>query len=188
MALTRKYLTGLGIEADKIDLIIDAHAETVTGLKTEIAEYKEKAEKATQLETENEQLKAQAGTDSEWKSKYEKEHSDFEAYKAEQEQKATAEAKVTAYKELLKANGVSEKLLDLIVRGTDLNTIELDEGKIKDSDKLSATIKEDYKDYITTQQGGGVSTENPPAGGGTPETDLGKLSMAEYIEARKKQK
>lgn len=187
MALTRKYLTGLGIEADKIDLIIEAHADTVSGLKAEIAESKEKAEKATELEAENEKLKAQIGTDSEWKEKFDKEHADFEAYKTEQEQKAIAETKITAYKELLKTNGVNEKLLDLIVKGTDLNTIELEEGKIKDSDKLSATIKEDYKDYITTQEGGGVQTETPPSSQAT-ETDLGKLSMAEYIEARKKQK
>lgn len=33
MALTRKFLAAMGIEADKIDSIIDAHTETVDALK-----------------------------------------------------------------------------------------------------------------------------------------------------------
>ena len=40
MALTRKCLSALGIEAEKIDEIISAHTETVDGLKDEIAKYK----------------------------------------------------------------------------------------------------------------------------------------------------
>ena len=45
MALTRKFLTALGIEADKVDEIINAHAETVDALKAERDTYKDKAEK-----------------------------------------------------------------------------------------------------------------------------------------------
>jgi hypothetical protein len=36
MALTRKFLSALGIEAEKIDEIISSHTETVEGLKDEI--------------------------------------------------------------------------------------------------------------------------------------------------------
>ena len=44
MALKRNFLSALGIEADKIDEIINAHAETVDALKEERDEYKKKAE------------------------------------------------------------------------------------------------------------------------------------------------
>ena len=44
MALTRKFLAALGIEAEKVDEIITAHAETVDALKAERDEYKANAE------------------------------------------------------------------------------------------------------------------------------------------------
>lgn len=45
MALTRKFLAALGIEDDKADGIIQAHSDTVNGLKDEIEKYKADAEK-----------------------------------------------------------------------------------------------------------------------------------------------
>ena len=45
MALSRKFLAAMGIEADKIDEIITAHVETVDGLKKERDDLKEKADK-----------------------------------------------------------------------------------------------------------------------------------------------
>ena len=52
MALTRKFLSALGIEEEKAEQIIAAHTETVDGLKAERDKYKEDAEKlpATQNE------------------------------------------------------------------------------------------------------------------------------------------
>ena len=41
MALTRKYLSALGLEADKIDQIIEAHTESLEGIKSERDKYKE---------------------------------------------------------------------------------------------------------------------------------------------------
>ena len=38
MSLTRKMLRAMGIEDDKADQIIDAHAETVDALKQQVAE------------------------------------------------------------------------------------------------------------------------------------------------------
>ncbi len=42
MALTRKFLAALGIEDDKVDEIIQAHTETVNGLKDEIVKKRTK--------------------------------------------------------------------------------------------------------------------------------------------------
>ena len=81
---------------------------------------------------------------------------------------------------------MSEKLIGLILKGADLSKIELEDGKVKDAEKVSEAIKEEYKDYIPTSSGSGTKTETPPPAGGEPETDLGKLSMEEYIKARNK--
>ena len=60
MALTRKFLASKGIEADVIDEIIEAHTETVNGLKDRIDEaekYKAQADKVPDLEKRLKTLK-----------------------------------------------------------------------------------------------------------------------------------
>ena len=81
MSLTRKLLESMGLDADKITSIIDAHVETVDALKeknaTQETKLKELSEKEAQyLETkkELEKLKANGG---DWQKKYEDEHNAF---------------------------------------------------------------------------------------------------------------
>ena len=61
MALTRKFLSALGIEADKVDEIINAHAETVNALKEERDNYKADAEKLPAVQKELDELKKSGG-------------------------------------------------------------------------------------------------------------------------------
>ena len=58
MALTRTFLKSIGIEGDKIDPIIEAHADTVEGLKAKIAEASTDAETAKATTAERDKLKA----------------------------------------------------------------------------------------------------------------------------------
>ena len=44
MALTRKLLKGMGLTDEQVDTIIEAHTDTVDGLKAEVAKYKTDAE------------------------------------------------------------------------------------------------------------------------------------------------
>lgn len=171
MALTRKYLKEIGIESEKIDLIIEAHTDTVDALKDERDKYKENADKVKTLEKELEQAKANAQTDSEWKEKYEKVNADFESYKSEQETKATKNAIKDAYRKLLKDAGVSEKRIDTVLKVTDLDSMSLDkEGKLNDSDKLTESIKNDWSDFIAVQHEHGAKTTTPPANDGGKNT------------------
>ena len=72
MALTRRSLKAMGIEDEKIDEIIAAHAETVDALKEQRDNYKaqadELAEVQQKLDEANETIKAN-GSDA-WKVKY----------------------------------------------------------------------------------------------------------------------
>ena len=45
MALTRKLLKGMGLTEEQMDTIIEAHTDTVDGLKSDLARYKADAEK-----------------------------------------------------------------------------------------------------------------------------------------------
>ena len=69
MALTRKLLKGMGLTEEQVDTIIEAHTDTVDGLKEDIKKYKDNAEKLPTVQKELDDLKA-AG-DGGFKHKYE---------------------------------------------------------------------------------------------------------------------
>lgn len=169
MALTRKFLTALGIEPEKIDEIIEAHSTTVDGLKNERDGYKENAEKyesvSKELETANErieELEKLKNGENVFETKYNELKEEFDTYKSDIEAKETHAAKEKAYRELLKDAGVSEKRIDSIIRITSLDEIELDkDGKIKDSDKKTESIKEEWSDFIVAEEKAGAPINNP---------------------------
>ena len=139
------------------------------GLKDQIATLKGDAEKLPAVQKELDELKAAAEKDgkSSWKVKYEGVKEEFEAYKAEQAQKQTVAAKEAAYKTLLEQAGVSAKRIPAILRVTDLDGIELDDtGAIKEADKATASIKEEWADFIQTTQTVGANTATPPVNNG----------------------
>lgn len=184
MALTRKLLKGMGLEEEKIDTIIEAHAETVDGLKADINKYKVDAEKLPGVQQELDDLKA-AG-DGGYKAKYEKEHADFEQYKADQTAKETRQAKETAYRAFLKSVGVSEKRIPSILKVTNLDELEMDGDKFKDADKLTESVKTEWADFIETSNTDGANTQNPPANNTGGGEDPSKMTMEEYIAYRNK--
>lgn len=179
MALTRKLLKGMGLTEEQVDTIIEAHTETTDGLKADIAKYKGDAEKLPGVQKELNDLKT-AG-DGGYKEKYEKEHADFEKYKADQTAKETRQAKETAYRELLKAAGVSEKRIPAILKVTDLNAIEMDGDKIKDADKHTQTVKTEWADFVESTNTTGANTTTPPANNQTP---AAPKSIAEALRAK----
>lgn len=166
MALTRKFLSALGIEEEKAEQIIAAHSETVDGLKADINKYKEDAEKLPTVQEELDRYK-EAEKKSEkdpYKVKYEALKEEHENYKRDVEAKETSAKKAAAYRSLLKGAGVSEKHIDKVMKVSDVDAIELDEeGNAKDADKLTEAIKAEWSDFIqtTSTQGAGVAT--PPA-------------------------
>ena len=182
MSLTRKMLKAMGIEEEKIDQIIEAHTETVDGFKDKVNEYKEKAEKYDGVKKELDELK---DGDNDWQKKYEKEHSDFEAYKTDVTAKETKRTKEHAVREFLKSVGVSEKRLDAVLKVTNLDDFELDkDGKIKDADKHTETVKTEWADFIETTTTKGADTANPPANNGKgtkSKEEIYKMENGRYV-------
>lgn len=166
MALTRKFLSALGIEADKIDEIIEAHTETTNALKAERDELKASADKLATVQKELEEAKAtieaSKGEDA-FKVKYEAILEEFKSYKAQEEAKALTEAKDKAYRQILRDAGISEKRIDSIVKVTDIASLEMDGDKLKDAEALTTSAKEEWADFIVTTGTEGANTQNPPA-------------------------
>lgn len=179
MALSRKYLRELGIESDKIDLIIDAHMETVEGLKEERDTFKAEAEKVPSL---TEQLEIAKGAE-EWKVKYDKLNGQFETYKAEQREKETVRAKDKAYRDLLKSAGVTEKRIDTIMKVTDISAFNLTEnGSLVDAEKITEDVKSEWSDFIQTTETQGAETQKPPSNAGKAvytHDDIAKMTQEE---------
>lgn len=174
MALTRKFLSALGIEADKIDEIITAHSETVTALKDQIANYKsdmEKykadAEKLPGVQQELDNLKSEKAKDKPFEQKYNDIKNEYDQYKQGQQEKETTAKKREAYKSLLKEAGVSEKRLDSILRVTDLKDIKIGEdGKIEGADELTKGIKSEWSEFISKSYKKGADVTDPPGDDG----------------------
>lgn len=159
MALSRKLLSALGIEADKVEQIIEAHTETVEALKHERDDLKGKLADFDKVQSELEKLKdaAKNGGD------YEKLKKDFEDYKAEVESRETLSKKKAALEKIAKDAGLSENGVAKAVKYTDFSKVELDEkGEIKDSKNLLKSIKEEWSDYVQTEGMKGADTGNPP--------------------------
>lgn len=157
MALTRKFLKALGIESEKLDEIIDAHVETVNGLKEERDRFKEQAESLPGIQKELDDLKKQ-----------------FDDYKDAQTAKETTAKKTAAYKKLLEDAGVSSKRTGSILRVSKelIDGLELDDkGNVKDSENLTKNIKNEWADFIAQEHKEGARTSTPPGGnGGTVRT------------------
>lgn len=149
MALTRKLLEGMGLTDEQVDTIIEAHTDTVDGLKADVTRYKADAEKLPGVQKQLDDLKA-AG-DGGYKEKYEKEHSAFEAFKTDitaKESKAAKERAVRAYFESKNITGAN---LDLAMRGCgeEMSALELDGEKIKDTKSLDALVDGTYKSLVS---------------------------------------
>lgn len=171
MAFTRKFLSALGIESDKVDEIIEAHIGVVDGLKEERDNYKKDAEKLAEVQKElnkaNEKLAKKGEGETVSKEDYDSLKKEYEDYKADIDAKNTRTEKENAFRELLKSVGVSEKRLNAIIKVSDIDGIELDkDGKIKDAEKHTETLKTEWADFIETTTTKGADTANPPANGG----------------------
>lgn len=170
MSLTRKFLNGMGLTAEQVDAIIEEHAATVDSLKEDRDSYREKAEQLDDVTKKYNDLKKQVdeGADDadDWKKKYEDEHKEFEDYKKSEKAKETLQNVKDAYTKLLKENKVGEKHIDSILRVTDFKAMELsDDGTLKDADKLTEGIKNDWGGFITDINESGANVPNPPSGG-----------------------
>ena len=165
MSLTRKMLKAMGIEEEKIDQIIEAHTDTVDGLKSDLSKYKTDAEKLPDVQKELDELKAKG--DDGWKEKHDKLKGEFDAYKKDVEAKETHNKKVEAYKAILKDANLSEKGIEKAIKYAEWDKIELGEdGKLKGANDHIKAVREEWAEYVTTTTTTGAKTSTPPANNG----------------------
>ena len=166
MALTRSLLKALGLNDEQISSIIEAHTDTITGLKDSLKTAEEKAKRFDDVEKELNELKSKGTED--YKAKYEAEHTAFENYKSDVTAKETKAAKETAVKAYFEQKGIKGKNLNAAMRGAtkEIAEVEIENGKIKNKTVLDDLLKGDFEVFVTKESVAGATTANPPANTG----------------------
>lgn len=181
MALTRSMLKGMGLTDEQIGAIIDAHTETVDGLKADRDKYKTEAEEAGKKLKDFESAE-------DWQEKYTKEHEAYENYTKYIAEKEKMSGLKAAYRKLLLSQNVGENHIDSILRVTDFSKMKIGEdGKLEDEAKLIESIKADWSGFIATTQTKGATVSTPPANNpsGTGKTKEEILAIKDTAERQK---
>lgn len=183
MALTRSYLKSMGLTDEQVSGIIEAHTDTVDGLKKEIDRYKADAQKLPEVQAELEKAK-EAAKNSGDAAKIQKA---FDDYKAEVEAKESAAAKKAAYEKVAKDAGLTEAGIAKAVKYANWDSVELDEkGNIKDAKALIKNLKEEWPEHISKTSEKGAETSTPPGGSGKSYSS--KAEIMKIKDATERQK
>ena len=183
MAFTRKFLSAMGIEAEKVDEIISAHVEVVDGLKAERDNYKADADKLKVVQKELDKVKEEIAKNGDGetvlKADYDKLKQEFDSYKADVTEKETKAAKETAVRAYYESKNITGKNLEIAMRGsrTEIDGIEIAGGKIKDTTALDALIGGDFAGLVSTTTTKGANTATPPTNNGG-----GKITKADIYK------
>lgn len=187
MALTRKLLKGMGLTDEQVETIIEAHTDTVNGLKDDINRYKADAEKLTGVQKDLDDLKAKG--DDGWKDKHDKLRKEFDDYKDEQTAKETRAAKEKAVRAYYASENITGTSLDIAMKASndEINGVELDEkGAIKDVTALKTLVGGTLSGLVSTTKITGVNTPNPPANtSGTYKNKAEIMAITDRAERRK---
>ena len=175
------------ISADAIAKLVKAISTTVCNEFVDKARYKAKLDEIDELQGKLQTAEDSVTTAEKWKVKYEAAKQDLATFKAEQTKKDTRAAKETAYRALLKEAGVSEKRIESVLKVSDVDSVELtDKGEIKGADKLTASIKDEWADFIETTEVQGAQTPHPPANTGGSTTTKEQIMNIKDIGERHK--
>lgn len=172
MALSRKYLEGMGLDEKQVASIIEGHTESTEALKGAIEDLKGQLEalkaqagEAEQLRKELEGYKSGGGEDVQ--GKYDDLKREFEAYKAEIAGKEQAAKVRAAYKRLLDDEHIDPNLHELILKGTDISGMKLDkDGGLEGAEALKKAISEGYAKFRVRTEDRGADVGSGGQGGG----------------------
>lgn len=165
MALSRRFLKGLLVEYgncdEMIDQIVEAHYETIAGLKAELQQmrdanggktYDEIHAEYERLAAELDHLKAgevdENGTP--WKTRYEEEKARYGAFKAAEEEAEAYREKQRIYREILASCNVPYRIRELILDAdrTTIDGLDVSFGKVRNLEEIKANIIRDYGEFI----------------------------------------
>jgi hypothetical protein len=179
MALTRKMLKGMGLTEEQIDTIIEAHTDTVDGLKDKAGQVEGLEKQVKDLQGQIEAAKG--GKD--WKAEHDKLKGEFDTYKQQVAEKAADDAKLREVRRLGKEAGLSDAGIEKAAKYTDRKGMELGEdGKAKDAAAIVKSLREEWPEYIVKTARKGVQPATPPGDGMVSRTREEIMSIKDTAE------
>lgn len=187
-ATLRKVFEEAGMEIppkDVLGQICDLHTSKTDEMKDTVKELTKRAEKAEQ---ERDALEAQ-GNDG-YKEKYDKEHSDFEKFKAEIAAKETRESKGKAFLSILNLANIkganAEFVMDSKTAEKMIDELEIKDGKVVNQDDVVKAVAEKWGNYAERQTTVNAPVPNPPTNtGGTAKTKEQIMAIKDGTARRK---
>ena len=179
-AIIKKYISENGsIPSDAVAKLEQAVNSSVGREFVAKERYTEKLEEIETLKTEKQTAEDSATTAGKWKDKYDVLKGEFDTYKSEQASKETKAAKEKAARSYYESKGITGKSLDIAIRGSgaEIDALELDGDKIKDTSALDDLVKGTFSGLVSTMETRGAQTSNPPAnnnGGAMTKADIYK--------------
>lgn len=171
----KAILSNYGVSLENLDVaaeeICGRHKADLDSIKEERDEYREKMHDFDQMRADLETAKSDLKTAQDalkaaepYKEKYDKEHADFEAFKADAAGKESKAKADTALTKLLTEQGYSATGIAKIVKYGGL-TPEFDaDGNITNTDAIMQSVSSEWGEYhnspVKTE---GVQTAQPPA-------------------------
>ena len=188
MAFTRKWLEALGVDAGKIDTIIEEHTAVTSRLQSELETAKGSAATLASVQKELDDLKKE-----DYKTKYESEKSELDQLKASIASEKSKSAKEAALKAYFEGKNIKDGNLKIAMRGVSLDNIELDGENIKDTTALDELVAGDFKSLVTTKDtskgtgrgrvvDSGAKSGQNDAGGEKPNYSLRSALKEQYTE------
>lgn len=180
-----------GVPAENLDSAAEyfcsAHKTDLDAIKEQRDTYKADAETLATVQKELDEAREALTTakNDGWKDKHDTLKKEFEDYKkvvTAKEAKSAKEAAVRAYYE---GKGITGKALEVAMRGSgaEIEAVELEGGKIKDSKALDALVAGDFSGLVSTTTTKGAETATPPAGGGSPSRNEPNTRAAQLYAA-----
>lgn len=189
MALSRSYLKALGLTEEQVNSIVEAHTETISGLKDELKTEREKANRLGEVEKELNDLKTANAGKPNYEELYNADHTALENLRSEiaaKEARTAKEAAIGAFFEKNNIVGKQKKIAMMAIKG-DIDGYEVDQdGKLKDTKPLETLIKEDFAGLVSTTRTEGAGIAEPPANIG--KTEKTKEEIMEIKDTQKRQK
>jgi uncharacterized protein YabN with tetrapyrrole methylase and pyrophosphatase domain len=181
MPFTRAFLKANGLNDDQIASVMEEHTSVVDALKQQRDAFKADAEKLPQVQKELDDLKN--GED--FKAKFEKEHADFEQYKADIAKAEQTEKVKAAYRKLLQDEHINEKHVDSILGITNFDGLKLNkDGGLENVDALKQTIADKYSDFVVKTNQKAHQPATPPTNDNGGETSSIRQMAAKWHDAK----
>lgn len=202
MAFTRKFLTAMGIESEKVDEIMAAHVEVTDALKAQINDSKDEADKLAKVQAELDKLKASQKEQAEKlsaaekerdeiKGKYDTAAADLDKIKAENAERETDEKCRKALADFLH----EQKFSDFAVKNITGNGVHKsvqfgDDGKPANLDEILKTIQDDerYSGFVPKISETSHTPATPPQNTGGEKKITKEEIMAITNTAERQQK